>query len=44
LREVEKPAKKRPYRTIPRAMGLREGYNLDNIHEVLVQAEGEDYR
>ena len=29
--EVEKPAKQRPYRTIPRAMGLQKGYSLDNI-------------
>jgi hypothetical protein len=25
-------------------MGLRAGYNLDNIQEVLSQAEGEDFR
>lgn len=44
LKEVEKPAKRRPYRTIPHAMGLRKGYNLDNIQEVLAQADGEDFR
>ena len=44
LREVEKPAKKRPYRTVPRAMGLRKGLSLDNISELLAQVEGEDYR
>ncbi len=44
LNEVEKPAKQRRYRTIPRAMGLRKGYNLDNIQELLAHAEGEDFR
>jgi hypothetical protein len=44
LREVEKPAKQRRYRTVPRAMGLRKGLSLDNIHELLTQVEGEDYR
>jgi hypothetical protein len=44
LVEVEMPAKKRPYRTVSRAMGLREGYSLDNISELLAQVEGEDYR
>jgi len=40
----EKPADHRPYRTEPRPMGLREGYALDNIQELLAQAEGEDAR
>ena len=44
LREVEKAATHRPYRTEPHAMGLRTGYNLDNIQEVLSQAEGEDFK
>lgn len=44
LREVEKPAQQRRYRTKPRAMGLRKGYSLDNIQELLAQAEGEDFR
>lgn len=44
LDEVEKPATQRPYRTVPHAMGLREGYDLDNIQELLAQVEGEDYR
>ena len=44
LEKVEKPAKRRPYRTKPRAMGLREGYDLDNIQELLAQVEGEDSR
>ena len=44
LREVAKPAKKRPYKMVPHAMGLKEGYNFDNIPELLAQLEGEDYR
>ena len=44
LDHVEKPTKRRPYRTKPRAMGLRKGYSLDNIQELLAQAEGEDFR
>ena len=44
LDHIEKPAKQRPYRTQPHDMGLREGFNLDNIQELLVQVEGEDFR
>ena len=44
LKEIEKPASQRPYRTIPRVMGLRECYNLDNIPELLAHVEGEDFR
>ncbi len=44
LDEVEQPAKQRPYRTEPHAMGLRSGRNLDNIQELLAQIEGEDCR
>lgn len=44
LTEVEKPALQRPYKTKARPLGLRPGINLDNIHELLAQFEGEDYR
>jgi len=44
LNHLEKPTKRRPYRTKPHAMGLRKGYSLDNIQELLAQAEGEDFR
>jgi len=44
LSEVEKPALKKPYRTSPHDMGLKGGFCLDNIQEVLAQAEGEDFR
>jgi hypothetical protein len=42
LDHVAQPAKQRPYRTKPHAMGLRQGRNLDNIQELLAQIEGED--
>jgi hypothetical protein len=44
LAEVEQPARQRRYRTKPRPMGVRQGYDLDNIQELLAQSEGEDYR
>ncbi|MDW7712022.1 MAG: type II toxin-antitoxin system VapB family antitoxin [Deferrisomatales bacterium] len=44
LDEVVKPATRRPYRTKPHAMGLRPGFSLDDVQEVLAQAEGEDFR
>ena len=44
LAQVEKPMKRRHYRTRAHAMGLREGYNLDNIQELLARIEGEDTR
>ncbi|MCF8040000.1 MAG: type II toxin-antitoxin system VapB family antitoxin [Desulfohalobiaceae bacterium] len=44
LEEVSKPPKRRAYKTKPHAMGLKSGRSLDNIQELLVQAEGEDSR
>jgi len=44
LTEVEKPAKQRRYRTMPRDMGLHRGFSVDNVQELLAQAEGEDCR
>ena len=43
LNELAKPSKSKPYRTIPRPMGLREGFSYDNIAELLAGAEGEDH-
>lgn len=34
----------KPYRTKARNMGLREGFQLDNVQELLSQIEGEDAR
>lgn len=44
LDQVERTAKRRSYKTKPHKMGLRQGYNLDNIQELLAQIEGEDFR
>jgi hypothetical protein len=44
LKAVEEPARKRPYRTEPRRMGLKPGRNLDDIQGLLAQIEGEDQR
>jgi predicted transcriptional regulator len=44
LDHVEKPAKRRSYKTEPHTMGLRSGRNIDNIQELLAQIEGEDTR
>ena len=44
LDEVQKPAVRRPYRTTPHDMGLREGFSLDNVQELVARVEGEDWR
>lgn len=44
LDQIEKPQKRRDYRTIPHKMGLREGLTVDNIQELLAHVEGEDRR
>ena len=44
LDEVEEPTQQRRYQTIPRAMGRRSGYNVDNVQELLARAEGEACR
>jgi len=44
LGKVEEPTRQCPYRTESHAMGLQEGYDLDNIQELLAQAEGEGFR
>lgn len=38
---VAAPVKQKKYRTSPTAMGLKPGRNLDNIHELVAQIEGE---
>ena len=43
LDEILKPAPGRPYKTKPRPMGLREGFDYDNISELLARAEGEKH-
>jgi hypothetical protein len=44
LREVEKPAKQRPYKTVGHDMGLRPGLSVDNVQELLAHIEGETFR
>lgn len=44
LDQMEKPLKKKAYHTIPHDMGLRPGYSVDNIQELLAQIEGDDSR
>lgn len=41
---LEKPFEKKKYRTQARTLGLRSGYSLDNIQELLAQAEEENCR
>ncbi len=43
LDEVLKPATARPYRTKPRPLGLRAGFDYDNVAELIVRAEGENH-
>lgn len=40
----EKEESRTEYRTEPRDMGLRQGYSLDNVQELLSRIEGEDVR
>jgi len=44
LLEVDKPTRQRRYQTKARPLGVRPGINLDNIHELIAQVEGEDHR
>lgn len=44
LEQVLRPPTSKPYRTQARPLGLRRGLSYDNVSELLVRAEGEDYR
>ena len=44
LTGLEKGVRQRPYVTTPRAMGLRPGYDFDNIQELIAQIKGESAR
>ena len=44
LPEVLNPTAAKPYHTKPRPLGLRRGFNYDNISELLAKIEGEDFR
>ncbi len=41
LEMVAKPAKYCEYKTVPHAMNVREGCDLDNIQELLTQVESD---
>lgn len=42
LVQFEKPLKSRQYRTNPHVMGLREGFSIDNIQDLLSQIDDEN--
>jgi len=44
LDRIEQKLTSRPYATVPHGMGLRDGFALDNVQEVLSRIEGEDAR
>lgn len=44
LDRIEQPARRRPYKTKARQMGLKAGRTIDNIQELSAQLEGEDAR
>lgn len=44
LKAADEASKARPYETLPRQMGLRSGKSLDNVQELLSEAEGETQR
>jgi hypothetical protein len=44
LDQILQPRSAKPYRTIPRPLGLKPGYSYDNIEELLAVAEGEDHQ
>ena len=44
LQKIAEPAGRRPYRTRPHKMGVRDGMCLDNIQELLSQVGGENVR
>ncbi len=44
MEQVEKPSKRKIYSTKPKPMGLKHGYELDNIHELLDRIDEESSR
>jgi hypothetical protein len=43
LDRILSPPTAKPYQTKPSPMGLRRGFNYDNISELIASAEGEDH-
>lgn len=44
LAQLSTLSRRAPYRTRPHRMGLRAGYSLDNVAELLAEIEGENTR
>lgn len=44
LEIMKRPAARKKFRTRAKPGGLRPGFSIDNIGELLAQAEGEDWR
>lgn len=44
LEAMLRPSPRQRYRTKPRPLGMRPGYNYDKISELIAITEGEDYR
>ena len=44
LEQIEKPSKIKKYSTKPRPMGLKHGYELDNVQELLDRLDEEGSR
>ncbi len=43
LEEITHPRPSRPYQTKGKPLGLRSGFNYDDIADLLARAEGEDH-
>ena len=41
LEQVEKPSKRKKYSTRPKPMGLKHGYEIDNVQELLDKLDEE---
>ena len=44
LIQIGRAGATKPYQTVPRQMGLKEGLSIDNIQELLSRLEGEEAR
>ncbi len=44
LDQMERPVSARPYLTRPRPLGLHDGLSYDNLADLIVRGETEDFR
>ena len=44
LEHVEQPFTKKPYKTHSRPMGIKNGYSLDNVQELIERIEGDSFQ